>query len=92
MIPINIPAIVLGFVLSTLYGAGFHLLRGGGAGRLILYLILGWLGFWIGNGLAGLLGWDFGKVGSLNVFIASTTSIFFLIGGYWLSLIEVSRK
>jgi len=34
----TLPAFLLGFVLSTLYGAAFHLWRGGSIGRLFFYL------------------------------------------------------
>lgn len=88
----TLPAVVLGFVLSTLYGAGFHLWRGGGIGRLILYLILGWVGFWIGNGIASLARWEFGRVGPLNVLVATVISLLFLGVGHWLSLIEIDRQ
>jgi hypothetical protein len=86
------PAVILGLILSTLYGAGFHLWKGGNLSRLILYLILAWLGFWGGQLLASLLGWTFDRVGGLHVGAASVGSVLFLIVGYWLSLVEVERK
>lgn len=88
----NIPSIVLGIVLSTLYGAGFHLWRGGGLGRLIAYLLLGWAGFWVGNGVAILYNFDFGKVGSINVLTASILCFIFLGVGHWLSLSEPPKN
>jgi hypothetical protein len=88
----TIPAIVLGLILSTLYGAGFHLWKGGSLGRMALYLILGWVGFWAGQLLASLLGWSFDRVGGLHVGVASVSSLLFLGVGYWLSLVEVERK
>jgi hypothetical protein len=88
----TIPAVLLGLILSTLYGAGFHLWKGGGLGRLILYLILAWLGFWSGHLLANLLGWTFDRVGGLHAGAASVGSVLFLLVGYWLSLVEVERK
>jgi hypothetical protein len=88
----TLPSIVLGLVISTLYGAGFHLWKGGSLGRLILYLILGWAGFWIGQLLASLLGWSFDRVGGLHLGAATVGSLLFLTLGYWLSLVEVERK
>ena len=46
----TLPAFILGVALSTLIGAAFHFWRGGSLGRLLLYLVLGWVGFWIGHG------------------------------------------
>jgi hypothetical protein len=88
----TIPSLVFGFVISSLYGAGFHLIRGGGLGRLILYLILGWLGFWIGHYLAGQLDWTFASVGPLHLGMATLSSILCLVAGHWLSLVEVQRR
>ncbi len=85
----HLPSLLLGLVISTLYGAAFHLWRGGGAGRFLLYLILGWSGFWIGHLLGGLQGWTFGHIGPLNVGAASVSSLLFLLVGHWLSLVEI---
>ncbi len=88
----TIPALILGIVLSTLYGAAFHLWRGGGPGRLLLYLILGWTGFWAGNFLAELQGWSFDKLGPLHLGTATVISLLVLAIGNWLSLVEVQRQ
>ena len=88
----TIPALVLGIVLSTLYGAIFHLWRGGGLNRLFLYLFLSWVGFWAGHILASSLGWTFDKLGPLHVGAATVVSLMALGVGYWLSLVEVNRQ
>ncbi|MEW5829493.1 MAG: hypothetical protein AB1846_11425 [Chloroflexota bacterium] len=88
----TLPSILLGVVLSTLYGAAFHLLRGGSLGRLALYLVLSWAGFWIGHFAAGALGWSFVPVGALEAGFATLGSLLFLGLGYWLSLVEIERK
>ena len=84
----NLPGLLLGFVLSTLYGAIFHLWRGGGLGRLLLYIILSWIGFWSGQFLANYLGWTFITVGSLHLGLATLGSLILLLLGYWLSLVR----
>jgi uncharacterized membrane protein YeaQ/YmgE (transglycosylase-associated protein family) len=88
----TIPALLFGFVLSTLYGAAFHFWRGGGAGRLLLYLILGWLGFWTGQFIGDRLGWSFASLGPLNLGMATLGSFLFLGAGYWLSLVEPDKQ
>lgn len=59
------------FALATLYGAAFHLWRGGNARRLLLYLLAGWLGFALGQGLGVLLTLDTLKIGQVHVFPAT---------------------
>ena len=88
----TLPALIIGILISTLYGAVFHLWRGGGMGRLILYLILAWAGFWIGQLLGDYFGWTFGSLGPLHLGAATLISGVFLGIGYWLSLVQVQRK
>lgn len=88
----SLPSILIGALISTLYGAAFHLWRGGGLGRLLLYLVLGWIGFWAGHFLADRFGWTFASLGPLHLGMATLAAIFLLGIGYWLSLVEVERK
>ena len=88
----TLPAFIFGVVISTFYGAAFHFWKGGGAGRLLLYLILGWVGFWIGHLVAGFLNWSFDSLGALHFGTATVGAFLFLAIGYWLSLVEVERK
>jgi hypothetical protein len=87
----TVPILLFGFLLSSLYGALFHLWRDGGLGRLLLYLILSWAGFWIGQIAAAQFGWAFGSVGALHVGMATLTALIFLLIGNWLSLVQVER-
>ena len=86
----TLPSILIGIVISSLYGAAFHLWRGGGPGRLLFYLILAWIGFWIiGQLLLGsLLGLTFLALGPLHLGAASLGAAASLGVGYWLSLVE----
>jgi hypothetical protein len=88
----TIPAALLGLLISTLYGVAFHLWRGGGLGRLLLYILLGWVGFWIGHVVATQMEWTFASVGPLRLGAATLFSLLFIGLGYWLSLVEVERK
>ena len=87
----TLPALVLGFLLSTLYGAVFHLWKGGGAGRLMLDLVLAWAGFSAGQYAGDLLGLDVGRIGPLQVAAASAMTAVFLLVGHFLSL-EPKKK
>lgn len=86
------PSIILGMVVSSLIGAGFHLILGGNLGRLILYLILSWVGFWTGQFLASILGWTFFSVGPLHLGMGLLVSLVVLLAGYWLSLVKRETK
>ena len=88
----TLPALILGFLISTLYGAAFHVWRGGGAGRLLLYLILGWLGFWAGHWLAVRMEWSLYSVGPLRLGVATIGSLALLVLGYWLSLVDTEPQ
>jgi uncharacterized membrane protein YeaQ/YmgE (transglycosylase-associated protein family) len=88
----TLPAFIFGVVLSSFYGAAFHFWRGGGLGRLVLYLILGWAGFWTGHLVAAYLKWSFDSLGALHFGSATVGAVAFLAFGYWLSLVEVERK
>lgn len=84
----TLPSIILGIVISSLYGTIFHLYRGGGPGRILLYVVLAWIGFWIGHFLGNYLGWIFLSLGSLNLGMGTIGSALMLAFGYWLSLVE----
>ncbi len=78
------PGFILGFVIATMIGAGFHLWRGGGPGRLFFYLVLSWVGFALGHFLAEMLAWNFLRVGSVNLGLAVISAVLFLLLGAWL--------
>ncbi|MBK8985754.1 MAG: hypothetical protein IPM39_06675 [Chloroflexi bacterium] len=78
-------ALVLGFLLSTAYGAGFHFILGGPARRIILYLLAAWMGFAIGHFLGDLLNIEFLKLGALHLFSASLGAWLALIASWWLA-------
>ena len=82
----SIASLFLGVVLATLYGALFHLWRGGSAGRLVFYLGLSWVGFIIGHLVGVFTHAEFDKIGELHLGLSSFGSIIFIGLGYWLSL------
>jgi len=84
----TLPAFIIGVVISSLYGAAFHLWRGGGFWRLILYILFAWAGFWIGHFFGNWLGITFLRLGPLQLGTASLGAALTLAIGYWLSLVE----
>ena len=86
------PAILFGIVLSTAYGTAFHFWKGGSLKKLLLYIVLAWLGFWTGHIVGGLIGWSFAAVGPINTGLATIGSALFLFVGEWLGRVEVTHK
>lgn len=88
----SLPTLVLGLILSTLFGALFHLWRGGNAGRLLFYLLLAWVGFWIGQLVGGFFNLSFDTLGQLHLVVATVGSVLFLFIGHWLSLVQADKR
>jgi hypothetical protein len=89
---LTLPVIILGLVIAMLLGSSYLAIRGGGGWRLLFFLGLSILGFTAGHYLGTWLGWNFLLIGSLNLGMALLGSVAFLVGGEWLSRIEVKNK
>jgi hypothetical protein len=78
------PNFTFAFIIATLFGAVFHLLVGGDARRLTMYLLAGWIGFatgqMLGNSMSGTL-----TIGELRIIPASGGAIVALLVAYVLS-------
>lgn len=85
-----IPTLVFGVVLSSLYGAFYHLVRGGSLRRLLFFLVLSWAGFWLGDLLGWAMGWNFAAVGVLNAGMGTVLSLAFLVIGDFISRIRIN--
>ena len=83
MISQTASALILGFFIATAYGAGFHLLMGGGARRLLLYVGASWLGFALGHLVGDILSINLLKLGALHLFSASLGAWIALIVSWW---------
>ena len=81
---------VLGFLLATAYGAGFHLIIGGPAKRILIYILASWLGFAVGHFVGDLLNIGLLKLGALHLLTASLGSWLALILSWWLFAQEES--
>ena len=79
-------AYLLGFILSTLYGAAFHFLVGGNFRRLVLFMLAGWLGFALGHLVGDYFGIDVLAIGPLNVLTATIGAGLALIGARFFAL------
>ncbi|MFQ5400446.1 MAG: hypothetical protein ACE5E7_12720 [Anaerolineae bacterium] len=72
-------AFVLGFLLATAYGAGFHLFTGGPARRILLYILAAWIGFALGHFIGDMLDIELFKLGALHMLTATL--------GAWIALL-----
>ena len=77
--------LVLGFLLATAYGAGFHFLLGGPARRIVHYVLAAWLGFTLGHFIGVFANITLLKLGVLHLFSASVGAWIMLIVSYWLA-------
>lgn len=84
----TVPALLVAALIALLYGALYHILRGGGVGQLLLYLGLSGLGFGAGHLVSLWLRWDFLPIGQINLGISSIGSLIILVIGDWLSRVE----
>lgn len=75
--------LVLGLLLSTAYGAAFHLIMGGRPRNIIIYVVASWLGFTIGHFVGDFLGIDTLKLGAIHLLTASLGNWVLLLG-MWL--------
>jgi hypothetical protein len=73
------PTLTFGFIIATFYGAMFHLIFGGRARRLAVFIGVAWFGFAFGH-IAGI--WfsiDLFNIGALR-FLPATLGTFILLG------------
>jgi hypothetical protein len=84
----TLPTLLFAILIALFYGAVYHLIRGGGFWRLILFFGLSVFGFAMGHLMGLWRGWTFIPLGSLNFGLSSMGSITVLIFGDWLSRVE----
>ena len=79
------PAYLISIILATLYGAVFHLYKGGDASRILLYVVSSWMGFIIGHNVSQIVGASIYSIGPLNAGMASLGSGLALMLAHWLA-------
>lgn len=87
----TLPALLFALIVALFYGASYHLIRGGGFWRLILYFCLSVIGFAAGHLVGIWRGWLFLPIGALNFGLSSVGSILLLVLGDWLSRVEMPQ-
>ena len=79
------PTATFGFILATLYGAGFHFVVGGDVRRLALFLLSAWIGFTLGHVLGVTFMIDILNIGTLRVVAATIGALVALIAAHFLT-------
>jgi len=90
--PMTIPVLLFALLISALCGTLFHILRGGGGWRLLLYFGLSGLGFGVGQWIRTGRVWHLLMFGALDIGMGLIGSVVFLIAGDWLSRIETKNE
>jgi hypothetical protein len=72
------PVFVFAFTIATLIGASFHLIFGGDARRLALFLLAAWVGFALGHTAGQSFGFDLFSIGELRILPAVLGALFTL--------------
>ena len=85
----SVPAFIFAFMIASLYGVLYHLVRNGGPGRLLLFLIFGWAGFALGHLVGIWRGWVFMPLGELNLGLSTLGSLALLLLGDWISRLGI---
>ncbi len=86
------PHYLFALALATLFGALFHLVRGGGAMRLLVYLACSWAGFAVGQAVAPLIGLNLELMGPFHVVEAASFALLFMVGATVLMLKEPAQE
>ena len=73
------PIYVFAFVIATMYGLGFHVVMGGDARRMVLFIVTSWLGFLLGQYIGGHIEVALLKIGVVHLLPASVGAIVLLI-------------
>jgi putative flippase GtrA len=86
------PILTFSFILATLYGAAFHVILGGDARRLVLFLLSSWGGFALGQFVGVTFGIDLFAIGALRVVAASAGAILALLAVSFLTSRRMRKR
>lgn len=78
------PSLVFSFLLASFWGAAFHFWKGGSGARLLLDLILSWLGFFLGSWMSSSWEITFLMIGPYSGGFGSLGSLLLLFFSNWI--------
>ena len=73
------PIIVFAFIIATMFGLAFHVVMGGDARRMVLFIITSWLGFLLGQFVGNQIEFALLKIGVVHLLPASVGALGMLI-------------
>ena len=73
------PVIIFAFVIATMYGLGFHVVLGGNARRMVLFIVTSWVGFLLGQYVGGFVEINLLRIGVIHLLPASIGAVGLLI-------------
>lgn len=82
------PAFLFSFLLASFLGAVFHFWKGGGGGRLLLNLILSWIGFSLGSWMGTSWELNFLMIGPISGGFGTLGSLILLFLGNWIAQLD----
>jgi hypothetical protein len=88
----TIPGLFFGSLIGALVGGLLHLVVGGHPARLLLYVLFGVIGFWVGQITAEIFDWTLFSFGSLHLGVALPICLVVTGFLYWLSLVQTTEK
>lgn len=80
----NAPSLIFSFLLASFLGSAFHFWKGGGGGRLVLNLILSWVGFFLGSWMGNSWELSFLMIGPFSGGFGTLGSLILLVFGNWI--------
>ena len=85
------PIVTFAFILATLFGAAFHLIFGGNARRLAVFLLFGWVGFTLGHFIGVMFQFDLFNIGTLRI-VSATLGAFVSLTAAFMLTSQRTRK
>lgn len=86
------PTLTFAFILATLYGAAFHLIFGGDARRLAVFLLSSWIGFGLGQVIGVMFQVDVFNIGALRIVSATMGALVALVATTFLTSKRMRRR
>lgn len=80
----TLPAFLFGCLIAILLGSAFHLWKGGGLWHIIMYILFGLAGFWLGHLASVLLDFHLWDIGPIHFGPALAGALIFLFIARWL--------
>lgn len=86
------PNFVFSLIIATLLGAAFHLIAGGNARRLVLFLVSAWVGFTLGQIAGDAFEISLFRIGDLRIVPATIGALFMILLAYVFTSGRTTRR